>query len=188
MLARAQELARTADAQIGVRDREAVRRGEHRRQPRFAALSRAARHQHAQSRLRAAADAAAQLVQLREAEALRILDDHQRRVRDVDAHFDDGGGDQHLGLAGLETRHRGLAFGGFQAAVQQIDARSGQRRGDPLRRLARRAQVDLLRLLDQRVDDVGLLAARDRLLEQAQHLAPLPRAREQRAHRQAPGR
>jgi hypothetical protein len=74
-----------------------------------------------------------------------------------------------------------------RAARAEIDARVRQRRGDPLRRLARRAQVALLRLLDQRVDDVGLLAARDRLLQQAQHLAPLARAREQRAHRQPPG-
>ena len=53
-----------------------------------------------------------------------------------------------------------------------------QRRGDPLRRLARRAQVALLRLLDQRIDHVGLLAARDRLAAAgAAPRAPRPCAR-----------
>ena len=43
--------------------------------------------------VRAASHAAAQLVQLREAHALGVFDDHERGVRHVDTHFDDGGGD-----------------------------------------------------------------------------------------------
>ena len=43
----------------------------------------------------AAPDAAAQLVELGEAEALGALDDHQRGVGHVDADLDDGGGDEH---------------------------------------------------------------------------------------------
>ena len=45
---------------------------------------------------RAAADAAAQLMQLREAETLGVLDDHDRRLRHVDADLDDGRRDQDL--------------------------------------------------------------------------------------------
>src|SRR3989442_11697564 len=51
-----------------------------------------AREQDAVRLPRAAADAAAQLVQLREPEALGVLDQHDGGVRDVDADLDDGGG------------------------------------------------------------------------------------------------
>ena len=47
----------------------------------------------------AAADAAAQLVQLREPEALGVLDHHDGRLRHVDADFDHRGGDQQPRLA-----------------------------------------------------------------------------------------
>ena len=43
--------------------------------------------------------AAAQLVQLRQAETLGVLDHHQAGVGHVHAHFDDRGGHQHLHLA-----------------------------------------------------------------------------------------
>ena len=49
--------------------------------------------------LGAAADAAAQLVQLREPEAVGLLDDHHRRVRDVDADLDHRRRDEHVELA-----------------------------------------------------------------------------------------
>ena len=50
--------------------------------------------QHAGRRLVAAPDPAAQLVQLGEAEALGMFDHHDRRVRHVNADFNDGGGDE----------------------------------------------------------------------------------------------
>ena len=48
----------------------------------------------------------AQLVELREAEALGVLDHHHRGVGHVDADLDHGGGDEHVGVAGGEGRHR----------------------------------------------------------------------------------
>ena len=69
----------------------------------------------------AAADAAAQLVQLREAEALGVLDHHDGRLRHVDADLDHGGGDQQLRFAGGEARHRRVLLGALHAAVHQID-------------------------------------------------------------------
>ena len=57
------------------------------------------RDQQAVRLLRAAADAAAQLVELREAEAVGLLDDHDRRVRDVDADLDHRRRDEHVELA-----------------------------------------------------------------------------------------
>src|SRR5205814_3915330 len=74
-LARAEELARTAQLQIGLGDLEAVVRTGHRVDPPPGLLAQAAgREQDAVRLPLAAADAPAQLVELREAEALRVLD------------------------------------------------------------------------------------------------------------------
>ena len=50
-------------------------------------------------------DASAQLVQLRQAEPVRVDDDDHRRVRHVDAHLDDGRRDENVDLAGAEAAH-----------------------------------------------------------------------------------
>src|SRR5690606_22068670 len=80
-LAGAEQLARTAQGKILFRDLESVVGGAHG----FEALLRQRRQrrlvqQHATGGRAAAPDPPAQLVQLRQAQALRILDDHQRRV------------------------------------------------------------------------------------------------------------
>jgi hypothetical protein len=68
----------------------------------------------------AATDTASQLVELREAEALRALDQHHRRIRHVDADLDHGGGDEHVRLARHEGAHRpGLLLGGHLAVQQR---------------------------------------------------------------------
>ena len=72
--------------------------------------------------LGAAADAAAQLVQRREAEAVGLLHDHDRRVRDVDADLDHRRRDEHVELARLELRHQLAPLRRPQPAVQQADA------------------------------------------------------------------
>ena len=56
-------------------------------------------------RERAASDAAAQLVQLGDAEAVRVLDHHHRRVGDVDADLDHRRRHQHVHLAAPEPVH-----------------------------------------------------------------------------------
>ena len=76
---------------------------------------------------RAAAHAAAQLVQLREAEALGVLDHHDGGVGDVDTDLDNRGGDQHIDFAALEAAHDDLFFVGVEAAMEQSDAQSGER-------------------------------------------------------------
>ena len=53
-----------------------------------------------------APDAAAQLVQLREPEAIGVLDHHRGRVRDVDADLDHGGRHEHVDLGRRERAHR----------------------------------------------------------------------------------
>ena len=79
-------------------------------------------HQHTVAGDRAAPDPAAQLVQLGQPEALGIFDNHQAGVGHVDAHFDDGGGDQQLQLATLELLHHRGFLGRFHAPVDQPDA------------------------------------------------------------------
>ena len=119
-----------------------------------------ARDEQAVRLLRAAADAAAQLVQLGEAEAVGVLDDHHRRVRDVDADLDHRRRDEHVELARLERApsRRGAASG-LQPAVQAADAEPAQLGApQPLGLGLRRARERRLGLLDQRADDVGLPA------------------------------
>ena len=70
--------------------------------------------------MRAAADAAAQLVQLRQAEPLRVLDHHHRRVRHVDADLDDGGRDQDVRSRPRANARMTRSFSsGFMPPVQQ---------------------------------------------------------------------
>ena len=76
---------------------------------------------------RAAAHAPAQLVQLRQAEALGVLHHHDGGVGNVDADFDDRGGDQHIDFAALEAAHDDFFFVGVEAAVEQADAQAGER-------------------------------------------------------------
>src|SRR5690349_16410003 len=93
-LAGTQELTRPAELEVPTRDHEAVVGLADGGEPRARHLGQfAAVEQHAMTLVRAAAHAAAQLVQLRETHALGVLDDHERGVRYVDADFDDGGRD-----------------------------------------------------------------------------------------------
>src|SRR4029453_12154877 len=89
-LPRAEEISGAAQLEIAFRNHEAIGGGRHRLQ----ALARIVGprrliQQDAHRLRRTAADAAAQLVQLRQPESLRMLDDHDRRVRHVDADLDD---------------------------------------------------------------------------------------------------
>ena len=61
-------------------------------------------------------------MQLREAEALGMLDHHDGRFRHVDADLDHGGGDQQIEPAAGEVRHRAVLLGAFMLAVHQPDA------------------------------------------------------------------
>ena len=118
----------------------------------------------------AAPDAPAQLVQLGDAEALGVLDQHDGRVGHVDADLDHGRGDEHVGAAGRERSHRLLLLARAHAAVQERQHGSrrarpscrrsqlGARGARPPSSLRRRPPRSLEPRLDQRADDVGLAA------------------------------
>src|SRR6185503_9679817 len=84
-LAQAQRIAAAAEAQILLGDAEAVLGLAQDREPRLGGLAeRALVEEEAGRGALAAADATAELVELRQAEALGVLDDHDRRFRHVD--------------------------------------------------------------------------------------------------------
>ena len=77
--------------------------------------------------LATAPHAAAQLVQLRQAEALGVFDDHHRGIGHIHADLNDRGTDQDLDPVLLKLLHdRGLFFG-RHAPVQQGHRKFGQR-------------------------------------------------------------
>ena len=107
-LPRAEQVAFAAQPQIFLGDAEAVFGFAQDREPRLGGLAeRRLVEQQAGGMAGPAADAAAQLVQLREPEALGVLDHHDGRLRHVDADLDHGGGDQQL--ASRRRRKRSMA-------------------------------------------------------------------------------
>ncbi len=71
--------------------------------------------------LRAAADASAKLVELGESEALGVLDDHDGGVGDVDANFDNCGGDEDLRFVLAEALHDVFFFVAGEAPVEEAE-------------------------------------------------------------------
>ena len=61
---------------------------------------------------------------------LGVLDDDQVGVGDVDADFDDGGGDEDLDAAGGEVGHDAVFLGGGEFSVEQADAVVGEMGGE----------------------------------------------------------
>ena len=69
-----------------------------------------------------AADAAAELVELGEAETLSAFDDNDRGIGDVDAHFDDGGRDEDVALFLFELPHGFFFLFRSHLTVEESDA------------------------------------------------------------------
>ena len=72
-----------------------------------------------------AAHAALELVELRQAQALRVLDDERVGRRVVDAALHDGRGDEHVDLLGRELNHHVLDLARAHLAVRHAHARLG---------------------------------------------------------------
>lgn len=76
--------------------------------------------QHAVGLRAAAPDASAQLMQLTEAEALGILNDHQRRVRHIHADLHDRCGDENIVVSRAERAQRRVLFPRFSSVRAPI--------------------------------------------------------------------
>jgi hypothetical protein len=74
----------------------------------------------------AASNAAAQLMQLRQSEALGVLDDHDGGIGNVDADFHNGGGHQDLDFILAELLHHSFFFFAGKAAVQKTEFQLGK--------------------------------------------------------------
>ena len=108
-LARPEQIAGAALGEIGLGQREtrrALAATSASRRARLVGQRAVARAQEADPRPAAPPHPPAQLVELRDAEAIRLLDDHDGRVRHVDAQLDDGGRDQHVQRAVRERAQR----------------------------------------------------------------------------------
>ena len=73
----------------------------------------------------ASSDAAAQLVQLREAERVGPIDEDGVGVGHIDAGLDDGGGNQHIRLAAEKFQHHGFQRFGIHLSMRHDHARFG---------------------------------------------------------------
>ena len=121
-LAGAEKFAGASKEKIGFGDFEAVGGADHGFEAGAGFVSHAKRgDEDAMGFLRAAADASAKLVELGEAEALGVLDDHDGGVGNVDANFDDGGGDEDLRFVLAEALHDFFFFVTGEAAVQKAE-------------------------------------------------------------------
>ena len=72
-------------------------------------------------------DTALELIELRQAQALRVLDDEGVRARVVDSALHDGGGDEHVDLLGGELHHHILDLARAHLTVRHSDARLRRR-------------------------------------------------------------
>ena len=115
-------------------------------------------------------------MQLRQAEALGVLDHHDGRLRHVDADLDHRGGDQELRLARREALHGAVLVGALHAAVHEIGR---GRRNVALQigeALLGGGKVGLLGFLDQRAHPIDLPAFGERAADRVDHLVEPRRA------------
>ena len=175
-LPRAEHVAFAAQLQILLGDAEAVVGLAQDRKPRLRRFAeRRLVEQEAGRALGAAADAAAQLMELREAEALGVLDHHHARLGHVDADLDHRGGDQDARCAGGKARHGAVLVGAAHAAVHEIDA-VAEPLLQRLEALLGGGEVDDLGFLDQRADPVDAPALVERAPDRVDHFGqPLER-------------
>src|SRR6476620_6787376 len=121
-LPRAQHLAPTAQLQVLFGNAETVVGLAHDLKPRFGhSAERALIKEHAGGLASATTDAATQLMELSEAKALGILDDHHARLRHIDPDFDDRRRNENRDLALAESCHHGILVRPAHAAVNKTN-------------------------------------------------------------------
>src|SRR5262249_46607101 len=150
----AEHLAGAAQFEIALGDDEAVVCFAQRFQPLLRGFAERWRIDEQTCGLRfAASDPPPELMKLRKAEALRMLDHHYGRFRNVNSNFDDGGRDKHFKLALLETRHFYVALRALHSAMNQPYG-GAEHLAQHLRAVFRGCEIDQLGFLDQRTHPV----------------------------------
>ena len=159
VLPRAEELSGAAQAQVRLGDFKAVVRAHHGGQALAGFVAHLPRgHQDAEGAVRAASHAPAQLMELRQAEALGVLDDHHRGVGHVHAYFNYGRGDQHLRFAAAEALDHRFLLLTLQAAVEQPGAQLRKHGFREALVFRHRGLQFRLRFFNHRIDHVRLPA------------------------------
>jgi len=125
-LPHAEELAGAAQFQVCLGQLEAIVGGLEDIQSLLRRLAGVGAEDVAVGLVRAAPDAPAKLVQLREAKAVGILDDHDGGVGNVDANLDDGRSDQNIEFVVAESAHGLVLLCRLQRAVNQAQAQVGE--------------------------------------------------------------
>ncbi|MNI22689.1 hypothetical protein D3C73_762500 [compost metagenome] len=87
-----------------------------------------------------------------------MFDHHDRRIRHVDADFDDCGGDQHADFAVLEGGHHRVLFRTCHAAMHEADIFRAEFSRKDCVTFFRRHQFGDVGFFDQRADPIGLPA------------------------------
>ena len=170
MLLRAKQIAHAAEAQVRARNRKSVLGvGEDRQS--FRGVGAYIAEQNAVGLLATTSNAATQLVQLRQAESLRVLNDHDGGVRDVDANLNHGRRNENIQQAVAKAAHHVISLVRRHPAVQQCHASRRKRSGHQfLVHRGRRAQIHLLRRFDQRIHDVHLTSSINLDIGELHHL------------------
>ena len=172
-LRRAEQIARPALIPVRFRHFEAVARLLQHRQLRRRFRRFLVAQQDAIRLVLAAPDAAAQLMQLREPEALRVLDQHDGCIRHIDADFDHRRADERARFAAAEALHDRLLLRRRNAPVQQLATKRTQPLAPTLELRGGRFDVELLALVDQRIDHVSLSSCLQLSAHERQHFTEL---------------
>jgi hypothetical protein len=106
----------------------------------------------------ATADAAAELVELGEAEAVGVEDEDDGGVRDVDTDFDDGGGAEGVDGACAEGVHEGVFFVCGGTAVEEPELMVGETGAPCFDFAGGGADGEGIAFVDEGEDEVGLAA------------------------------
>src|SRR5882724_1784746 len=118
----AEEFSGTAEFKIELGDLKPITRVDHGVEAALAFLGDfSAVHQNAVRLGGAPSNAPAKLMELRQAEAIGVLDHHDACVGNVDAYFDYRSRDQHIDLATLKLAHHMFLVAGIETSVQQAD-------------------------------------------------------------------
>ena len=120
--------------------------------------------------VRAASDAAAQLVQLRQAEPFGVLNQHHGHVRQVQAHFDNRGRDQDMHSVRAKGGHHALLFLGPKTSVKQTDLKRRELLLQLRPLLDHRLDLALIGFLNARVHHISLPAFLEFAPDELEHL------------------
>ena len=174
VLAGAEKVTGATEAQVLFGDPEAVVGAAHDLQPGADLLAVVVRHQDAVALMGPPAHPAAELVELAQAEALRVLHDHQRGVGHVHPHLDHRGGHQNVCLAGGKGGHNAVLVFRLHFSVDAGDAQLGEGEGQLFGVLLGGLQLDrqIFVFLHHGADHKDLTALAHLLADKA--VEPLP--------------